>query len=72
MSFNHVMLFAEASESRVEREDIYLANRGMKRKAVDQGLKCVSFHNHFACHMMSTLTKACVISLSLMICHQAP
>lgn len=61
MSFNHFMLFADSSESRVEREGTYSANRGVKRKAVDQGLKCVSFHNHFACHMMSTLTKAFVI-----------
>lgn len=54
MSFNHYMLFAGSSETRVEKEDTYSANRGTKRKAVDQGLKCASICNHFACHMMST------------------
>lgn len=52
MSFNIFVSLAGSSESRAEREDTYSANRGMKRKAVDQGLKCASFHSH----MMSTMT----------------
>lgn len=49
------MLFAGTSETVAEREDPNSANRAMKRKTEDQGLKYASFCNHISCHMIYTI-----------------
>lgn len=56
------MLFAGSSETRAEKEDTYSSNRGMKRKAVDQGLKCALLCHDCVSH---ELTKAFVVSDSV-------